>query len=408
MAKLKSFVILYGQLSGAGGAERVAIEEAKYFGSKAKTKLLTFKVNDEALFGNSRLKELELIRWKGDDRSSYNSFASSIRRVFALRARLKQLSPNIVIGCCWAGWIELYLASLFTSVPFVLHLHGSIFWLDKDPIKYAIIHKGVFEGIRNSVPGHKEFINPKPNLGLFERVRAELLAILDYLAVRHARRVFVLSHHMAWEVKSIYKNDAIVLPISPISDDMIDFTPTVDIKQELGLKGKRIVLSISRLDSRKRIDMLIKAFCKLSEDFPDLVLVIGGRGPDELRLKKLAKDLGIASKVIFVGFIDENNLLNYYSASDVFTYPGWGDYAITVYEALAQQKKVVCSSEMEIENSLLSSGYVFKAFPTVNSFYKGLRDAINSQPIGKINPKEYTWAKYFKKIQIFSEQITKH
>ena len=403
MAKLRNYVVLYGQLSGAGGAERVAIEEAKYFGTKAKTKLLTFKVNDEALFGNKELRELEVIHWKGDDRLTYTSFVSSVRRVFVLRDRLKQLSPDIVIGCCWAGWIELYLASLFTSIPYVLHLHGSIFWLDKDLIKYAVIHRRVFNRIRNSVPGHKEFISPKPKLSLLKRVGVEFLAILDYLAIRRARRVFVLSHHMGWEVKSIYNKDTIVLPISPVSDDMIDFVSTSDIKRRLGLSGKKIILSISRLDSRKRIDMLIKAFCEVSRDFQNVFLVIGGRGPDESRLKTLAKDLGVEDMVIFAGFIDEKDLLNYYSACDVFTYPGWGDYAITVYEALAQQKKVVCSSEMEIEPSILSTGYVFQAFPSADSFAKALRDALVSETVGKINPKEYTWAKYFEKIQSFLE-----
>jgi glycosyltransferase involved in cell wall biosynthesis len=148
---------------------------------------------------------------------------------------------------------------------------------------------------------------------------------------------------------------------------------------------------------------LIKAFCEVSRDFQNVFLVIGGRGPDESRLKTLAKDLGVEDMVIFAGFIDEKDLLNYYSACDVFTYPGWGDYAITVYEALAQQKKVVCSSEMEIEPSILSTGYVFQAFPSADSFAKALRDALVSETVGKINPKEYTWAKYFEKIQSFLE-----
>jgi hypothetical protein len=44
---LKTVVVLYGQLVGAGGAERVAIEEAKYFRGVSKTRLLTFRVKEE-------------------------------------------------------------------------------------------------------------------------------------------------------------------------------------------------------------------------------------------------------------------------------------------------------------------------------------------------------------------------
>ena len=401
MVNSQCIVILYGQLSGAGGAERVAIEEAKYFGGVTETHLLTFKAEKEALFGNEELKELDIVRWQGYKNASYMSPLSAIRRVLALRSKLKKLSPDVVIGCCWAGWIELYLATLFTPIHYVLHLHGSIFWLDKDLIKYSLIHKRVFSIIRNSVPGHKEFIKPKIKMSLLKQFGLEALAILDFIAIRRAKKVFVLSNHMAWEVKKIYNKSAVVLPISPISESMVNFLPSSDIKKRLNVSGKRVILTISRLDSRKRIDLLIKSFLKISKEFPDIVLVIGGRGPDEKRLKNLARDSGVSNKIIFVGFIDEEDLLNYYYASEIFAYPGWGDYAITVYEALAQQNKIVCSTEMEIEPKVLTSGYVFQAYPSVDCFAEGLRSALNARINTKINPRDFTWDKYFETLSSY-------
>jgi len=397
--------VLYGQLVGAGGAERVAIEEAKYFRGVSKTRLLTFRVKEEALFGHKGLPELEVIAWKGEKKSNanYRAFFSSLSRVIALGVRLRQLSPSLVIGCCWAGWIELYLATLFTSIPYVLHLHGSLFWLDKNLMKYALIHRSVFDEIRESVVGHKEFVAGKPKLSVFQRLSLNLLALLDYFAVRRAKAVFVLSNQMRWEVNKLYKRDAVVLPIGPISSQLMRYTPKKNVKEMLRLQEKKVILSISRLDHRKRIGLLIEAFAVLSKDNPNAVLVIGGKGPEETRLKRLARDLGVQDRVKFVGFVDEKDLWDYYVFCDVFAYPGWGDYAITVYEALAMQKKVVCSSEMEIEPRLLATGYVFKAYPSVEPFAKALSEALATKVEKTIDPSDYTWDKYFDKIRFFSD-----
>jgi glycosyltransferase involved in cell wall biosynthesis len=327
--------------------------------------------------------------------------------VIALRVRLRQLSPSLVVGCCWAGWIELYLATLFTSIPYALHLHGSLFWLDKNLMKYSLIHRSVFDEIRESVVGHKEFVSVKLKLSVFQRLSLNLLALLDYFAVRHAKTVFVLSNQMRWEVNKLYKRDAVVLPIGPISSQLLHFSPKKNIKEMLGLQEKKVILSISRLDHRKRIDLLIEAFAVLAKDNPNAVLVIGGKGPEEARLKRLARDLGVRDCVKFVGFVDERDLWDYYAACDVFAYPGWGDYAITVYEALAMQKKVVCSSEMEIEPRLLATGHVFKAYPSVKPFGKALSEALATKVEKTVDSSDYTWDKYFDKLYNISEECSK-
>jgi glycosyltransferase involved in cell wall biosynthesis len=265
-------------------------------------------------------------------------------------------------------------------------------------MKYSLIHKSEFDEIRESVVGHKEFVAVKPKFSVFQRLSLEFLALLDYFAVRRAKTVFVLSSQMRWEVNKLYKRDAIVLPIGPISSQLLNYTPQKDVREMLGLQGKKVILSISRLDHRKRIALLVKAFAVLSKDNEDAILVIGGKGPEAERLKNLAKDLCVQERVKFVGFVDEKDIWDYYAACDVFAYPGWGDYAITVYEALAMQKKVVCSSEMEIEPRLLATGHVFKAYPSVEAFAKVLREALMAEVETKIDPSVYTWDKYFDKV----------
>jgi len=406
IGNLNKIVILYGQLIGAGGAERVAIEEAEYFAKRLKTKLLTFRAKEEALFDYKDLTELEVLRWNSDEHN-YMKLSSSLSRVIVLRRRLNELSPDIVIGCCWAGWLELYLATLFTSIPYILHMHGSMFWFDKDLMKYALIHKSVFNEIRESVMGHKEFIICKPRCGFLQYIKFEVLAFLDYFAVRRAKVILVLSNRVRWEVRKLYNKDAIVLRIGPIPSQILSYTPKQNIKEKLGLRGEKVILSVSRLDPRKRIDLLIKAFAVLSNEMKDTVLVIGGKGPDEGSLKKLAKDLGVRDRIKFVGFIDEEELRDYYAACDVFAYPGWADFAITVYEALALQKNVVCSTEMEIDQRILATGRVFPADPSVGDFVEALKKALTAEIKTKIDLGDYTWDKYFNRIRFICEECLK-
>ncbi len=53
----------------------------------------------------------------------------------------------------------------------------------------------------------------------------------------------------------------------------------------------------------------------------DADLLIGGRGPLTASLVQLARDLGLAERVKFVGFIPDPLLVAYYEACDVFCMP---------------------------------------------------------------------------------------
>ena len=60
----------------------------------------------------------------------------------------------------------------------------------------------------------------------------------------------------------------------------------------------------------------------------NIVHIIIGTGPEEEKLKKLTKKMGISNYVIFTGFISDEELLSYYSSADLFVlatlYEGFG------------------------------------------------------------------------------------
>ena len=64
---------------------------------------------------------------------------------------------------------------------------------------------------------------------------------------------------------------------------------------------KKKIVSIGRLFPQKDYDTLLEAFRIVSEKQPEFTLEIFGGGPEEVRLKKLAEQLKIGSRVIFHG-----------------------------------------------------------------------------------------------------------
>ena len=66
-------------------------------------------------------------------------------------------------------------------------------------------------------------------------------------------------------------------------------------------------------------DLLIRALAQIHPEFPEAKLLLAGDGPDKLRLKQLAKELGINRAVLFAGFTNE--MEKFYSALDLFVFP---------------------------------------------------------------------------------------
>ena len=66
---------------------------------------------------------------------------------------------------------------------------------------------------------------------------------------------------------------------------------------------------IGRLVTLKNYDIVIKAAHLMSKGQSNFSITIIGYGPDELKLKRLARDLGISGKVSFLGFREDVNEL---------------------------------------------------------------------------------------------------
>jgi phosphatidylinositol alpha-1,6-mannosyltransferase len=106
--------------------------------------------------------------------------------------------------------------------------------------------------------------------------------------------------------------------------DTSHFSPQADAihrRTELGLEGKKIIVSVGRLVHRKGQDKLIEAFPTIVREIPNAHLLIVGEGPYRTHLEKLVERLSLKENVTFVGRIFYDDLPSYLSASDVFVMP---------------------------------------------------------------------------------------
>ena len=106
-------------------------------------------------------------------------------------------------------------------------------------------------------------------------------------------------------------------------------------RRELGLSEScRILGTAARLNSIKNIQMMIRGLRRILETVPDTCLVIAGEGDEEVVLKALAHDLGIADHVIFIGL--RFDLPEIYPLFDAFLLTSFSEgISITLLEAMA-------------------------------------------------------------------------
>jgi phosphatidyl-myo-inositol dimannoside synthase len=111
-----------------------------------------------------------------------------------------------------------------------------------------------------------------------------------------------------------------VVKINP-GVDLERFSPR-PIREELierwNLRGKKVVLTVARLVSRKGHDLVLRAMAGLTRELPDAVYLIVGRGPEQQKLQNLAMELGIMEAVRFAGHVPEELLPDCYNLCDVF------------------------------------------------------------------------------------------
>lgn len=128
------------------------------------------------------------------------------------------------------------------------------------------------------------------------------------------------------------------------------------------LKGKRLVLFLSRIHEKKGCDLLLEAFSKISKSGDDLHLVMAG--PDQSgwvkKLKIESERLGLTDKITWAGMLTGDMKWGAFYAAEVFCLPSHQEnFGIVVAEALACGKIVLISNKINIWREIESDAAGF-------------------------------------------------
>jgi len=112
------------------------------------------------------------------------------------------------------------------------------------------------------------------------------------------------------------------------------------------LKNKKIILGIGRQTKEKGFQYLIVAFKKISEKFPDTILVmIGPKAAYRIVLEGLVKELGISDKVIFTGTLEDELVKSAMKNCEMVVIPSeYESFPFVALESLSYGKPVVAAA----------------------------------------------------------------
>jgi glycosyltransferase involved in cell wall biosynthesis len=180
----------------------------------------------------------------------------------------------------------------------------------------------------------------RPVIGLVQWLHAREKArqyklpfhIVERLAVRSHRRLIAVSADVAARLTAMNPRAQVTVIGNGIDAALLE-EPA-----QLG----RDVLYLGRLElDGKGLDLLLRAWLVATESL-DADLIIAGDGPDELRVRRLARQLGIADRVRFAGWVAGEEKRRLLSRCRLLVLPSRAEtFGIVALEALAAATPVV-------------------------------------------------------------------
>lgn len=257
------------------------------------------------------------------------------------------------------AWLPLMgippIRSLLHSERFnaTFHAQWQTVWSARKARKKKMISR-----IFSAAHGRELLFNPgAPGTQLhsfYNRMRTSLLSRVDHF--------FAVSRYTSGLLQNygVEEDRITVVPNGTNPGQFYPLDPR-PLRTEMGLTGKRVLMTVCRLVPRKGVDTVIRAFAKVISICPDTELVIIGDGEDRRRLEKIAGESGIRESVHFTGWITHNKqeMNRFYNLADVVIMTPRTDpiqveaFGIIYLEANACGKPVIGSRSGGISDAVI-------------------------------------------------------
>lgn len=213
----------------------------------------------------------------GNDKKSIKTHRMDT--VLALRARLREIDPDVIHTLHFSGDYFGRLASLGMGKPVFTHLRN----------------------IKSERKLYRRFAN-----------KALSYATTCYFSVsKEVAATVKKDHNIAGRPSRVLYN-----AVDPAKLDVAPF----DLAERHGLSGMTVI-GVGRFVAQKNFDKLIRAFALVNEQVPDASLVLLGDGGQMEELKQLVRELRLDEKVCLPGYVNNADIPRYLKAAHVLAMP---------------------------------------------------------------------------------------
>ena len=161
------------------------------------------------------------------------------------------------------------------------------------------------------------------------------------------------------------------------------------IKEMLGIAGRPVIGIVGRLAHQKGHNVLLDAMARVIKEFPDVVLIIIGEGPERQKLGEKALALNINKNILWMEAQPQNKVFEFYAIINIFAMPSlYEGFGLTAAEAMAASVPVV-ATKVEGLSEVIEDGVTGYLVPAGNSLAFGeaviklLKDPQKAKAIGQ-------------------------
>jgi glycosyltransferase involved in cell wall biosynthesis len=165
-------------------------------------------------------------------------------------------------------------------------------------------------------------------------------------SVRHADRLVAISHAAADDLVNTLGVARDRVEVTPLGVRVPTSAPAVgeaELRARLRLGAERVVLCVAQKRPYKNLHSLVRALAQLEQDV--CLVLPGAPTAYEAELRALAAELGVASRVRFPDWLEEDELDRLYRLSSAFVLPSLIEgFGLPVLEAMARGVPVACAN----------------------------------------------------------------
>lgn len=175
--------------------------------------------------------------------------------------------------------------------------------------------------------------------------------------------------------RGVEPRNLVAVPTGAKTDVFHPGIPSDDIRERFGLVGKKVVIHVGRISYEKDLDMVIRSMKDM-----DAVLLVAGKGPAKADMEKLTAELGLRDKVIFAGFVPDDELPRFYNAADIAVSASqFETQGLTILEAMASGKPVACRNGRAF-TEIIHEGVNGYLFDNESGCADAMRRALDAPP----------------------------